>query len=85
MDVNTEVLVPIWVLKNVVDRDYEEWAMFNNPAIMIGDPYYTANLLEEDETVKKDKFPQYDSTTKMLETLEKYGIKFDVDTGGWLD
>lgn len=81
MDLNTEILVPIWVLQAKVENDYEEWTMFQKPSLVIEDEVYTEEL-QEDEATRPD-FPEYDSTIKAVEILERYGVHFHPATGKW--
>lgn len=66
--VSKEVLVPTWVLQEMVERDWQIWEAGN------------AYIEDYDE---RSEFPEYDSTTKMLEILRNEGVTFDSKRGKW--
>jgi hypothetical protein len=62
--------VPAWVLMAKVDTDFAMWQQGQ-----IG--------LEDEDEDDLLQFPEYDSTIKALELLEKAGIKFNQKKGTW--
>ena len=81
MSDNQEVLIPIWVIKNKVELDYEEWMFFNDPKKLYDDNGGELVAIEDLEPL--EPFPMYDSTIKCLEVLESNNIHFDSITGEW--
>jgi len=81
MDTNKEVLVPIWVLQAKIEKDHEEWMMFNKPSLIMEDDRYSEDMEEVEN--ERPPFPEYDSTIKVLEILKRHGINFDPLTGSW--
>jgi len=79
----TEVLVPIWVLKNIVERDYEEYKRTN---AVVGLDVFDELIDEDDDEAMPEaptSFPELDSTAKCIEILEKYDVYFNVKKGDW--
>lgn len=78
MNDNKEVLIPIWVLKTKVEADFQEYMFYHEHELEANEPEDHDDVLDT-----PDPFPEYDSTMKMLEVLEKEGIEFDKKTGLW--
>jgi hypothetical protein len=73
---DTKILVPIWALKSLVERDYQR-------AI---DEYTVGGILIDemgDLMQEPFKFPEFDSTIELLKILEDHGLTFDTTTGAW--
>lgn len=60
MNFNKEVSVPIWVLVQKVEDDYEEYEQMAKHGVW----------------EKNEKFPIYDTTIKCLEILKREGLTF---------
>ena len=71
---STLVKVPIWVLKNKIERDFEEYAFLCQVAV---------DAPEDND--EPEEFPLYDSTIEALKILSEIGVEFDTKTGQWKD
>ncbi len=75
MDNNIEVLVPIWVLKEKVEKDHEEWMFFNKPTF--------AGVEVEKDEAEYAPWPMDKSTAHVIDVLANHGIYFDPNLAEW--
>lgn len=79
MDNNIEVLVPIWVLKEKVEKDHEEWMFFNKPTLA------GVGIEIDKDDARYQEWPMDKSTTHVLDVLANHGIYFDPNLAEWTE
>lgn len=68
----TLIPIPLWVLKQKVETDFEEYMFF-----------HTKDEELDKAEENRETFPLYDSTSQIITTLKEHGVEFDTSTGLW--